>query len=149
MTEMNDATKEMAKVIMPAIRRVMPNIIANDILGVQPMTGPVGQIFGQVARYSTAKSRYATMNKAGYKQFLRLNDRKRRQYESDFVKAKYPYHDVPRDYYVRLMRADGAQSMLDWLEAMMPHSHVLFAGFQPRIYFENENDRLMFILRWS
>lgn len=32
------------KVMLPLIRRVMPTVIANEILGVQPMTGPVGQI---------------------------------------------------------------------------------------------------------
>lgn len=32
------------KVILPIIRRVMPTVIANEILGVQPMSGPVGQI---------------------------------------------------------------------------------------------------------
>ena len=29
------------KVILPVIRRVMPTVIANEIIGVQPMTGPV------------------------------------------------------------------------------------------------------------
>lgn len=32
------------KVVLPLLRRTMPNIIANEIVGVQPMTGPVGQI---------------------------------------------------------------------------------------------------------
>lgn len=32
------------KVILPIMRRVMPNVIANDILGVQPLPGPVAQI---------------------------------------------------------------------------------------------------------
>ena len=32
------------KVILPVIRRVMPTVIANELVGVQPMTGPVGQI---------------------------------------------------------------------------------------------------------
>lgn len=32
------------KVILPIIRRVMPTIIANEIVGVQPMTGPIVQI---------------------------------------------------------------------------------------------------------
>lgn len=32
------------KVILPVIRRVMPTVIANEIVGVQPMTGPVAQI---------------------------------------------------------------------------------------------------------
>ena len=29
------------RVILPVIRRVMPTVIANDLVGVQPMTGPV------------------------------------------------------------------------------------------------------------
>lgn len=32
------------KVILPLIRRVMPSVIANEIMGVQPMQGPVAQI---------------------------------------------------------------------------------------------------------
>lgn len=32
------------KVILPIIRRVLPNVIANEIIGVQPMPGPVAQI---------------------------------------------------------------------------------------------------------
>jgi hypothetical protein len=32
------------KVILPIIRRVLPNVIANEIVGVQPMQGPVAQI---------------------------------------------------------------------------------------------------------
>jgi hypothetical protein len=32
------------KVIFPIIRRVLPNVIANEIVGVQPMQGPVSQI---------------------------------------------------------------------------------------------------------
>lgn len=32
------------KVILPVIRRVMPTVIANEIVGVQPMTGPYAQI---------------------------------------------------------------------------------------------------------
>ena len=43
------------KVILPIIRRVMPTVIANEIVGVQPMTGPVGQIHTLRVRYSDAK----------------------------------------------------------------------------------------------
>lgn len=32
------------KVILPIIRRVLPNVIANEIVGVQPMPGPIAQI---------------------------------------------------------------------------------------------------------
>lgn len=40
------------KVIMPVIRRVMPTVIANEIIGVQPMTGPVAQIHTLRVRYA-------------------------------------------------------------------------------------------------
>ena len=40
------------RVILPVIRRVMPTVIANDLVGVQPMTGPVGQIHTLRVRYS-------------------------------------------------------------------------------------------------
>lgn len=40
------------KVIMPIIRRVMPTVIANEIVGVQPLTGPVAQIHTLRLRYS-------------------------------------------------------------------------------------------------
>jgi len=39
------------KVILPVIRRVMPTVIANELIGVQPMTGPVGQISTLRVRY--------------------------------------------------------------------------------------------------
>ena len=45
------------RVILPVIRRVMPTVIANEIVGVQPMTGPVGQIH-------TLRVRYAETNNA-------------------------------------------------------------------------------------
>jgi Major capsid protein Gp23 len=44
------------RVILPVIRRVMPTVIANEIVGVQPMTGPVGQIHTLRVRYADADS---------------------------------------------------------------------------------------------
>jgi len=40
------------KVMLPLIRRVMPTVIANEIMGVQPITGPVGQIHTLRVRYA-------------------------------------------------------------------------------------------------
>ncbi len=42
------------RVILPVIRRVMPTVIANELVGVQPMTGPVGQIHTLRVRYAEA-----------------------------------------------------------------------------------------------
>jgi hypothetical protein len=56
------------RVILPVIRRVMPTVIANEIIGVQPMTGPVAQIHTLRVRYAesmTDSSPYATSTTAG------------------------------------------------------------------------------------
>jgi hypothetical protein len=56
------------RVILPVIRRVMPTVIANEIVGVQPMTGPVAQIHTLRVRYAdnmTDASGYGTSVQAG------------------------------------------------------------------------------------
>src|SRR6056300_224830 len=58
------------RVILPVIRRVMPTVIANEIVGVQPMTGPVAQIHTLRVRYaetatSTAPAPFDTSTTAG------------------------------------------------------------------------------------
>jgi hypothetical protein len=40
-------------IMISLVRRSMPNLIAYDICGVQPMTGPTGLIFAMRARYTT------------------------------------------------------------------------------------------------
>ena len=56
------------RVILPVIRRVMPTVIANEIIGVQPMTGPVAQIHTLRVRYAESMadgSSYGTNTTAG------------------------------------------------------------------------------------
>jgi hypothetical protein len=56
------------RVILPVIRRVMPTVIANELVGVQPMTGPVGQIHTLRVRYANTmndQSAAATSTVAG------------------------------------------------------------------------------------
>ena len=58
------------RVILPVIRRVMPTVIANEIVGVQPMQGPVGQIHTLRVRYadsvtSSASAPFDTNTVAG------------------------------------------------------------------------------------
>ena len=50
------------RVILPVIRRVMPTVIANEIVGVQPMTGPVGQIHTLRVRYAETQNATGTSN---------------------------------------------------------------------------------------
>ena len=39
-------------ILISLVRRSLPNLIAYDIAGVQPMTGPTGLIFAMRARYN-------------------------------------------------------------------------------------------------
>jgi len=41
-------------VLISLVRRAMPNLIAYDVAGVQPMSGPTGLIFAMKSRYNTA-----------------------------------------------------------------------------------------------
>ena len=43
-------------VLIALVRRAMPNLMAYDVCGVQPMTGPTGLIFAMKARYATTKA---------------------------------------------------------------------------------------------
>jgi hypothetical protein len=62
-------------ILISLVRRAMPNLIAYDIAGVQPMTGPTGLIFAMRSRYTSqtgsealfaeADTDFASRNKAG------------------------------------------------------------------------------------
>lgn len=51
-------------VLISLVRRAMPNLVAYDVCGVQPMTGPTGLIFAMRARYATQGGDEALFNEA-------------------------------------------------------------------------------------
>ena len=51
-------------VLISLIRRAAPNLIAFDIMGVQPMTGPTGLIFAMRSRYTSQTGAEALFNEA-------------------------------------------------------------------------------------
>ena len=51
-------------VLISLVRRAMPNLIAYDIAGVQPMTGPTGLIFAMKSKYSSQSGTEALYNEA-------------------------------------------------------------------------------------
>lgn len=51
-------------ILISLLRRSMPNLIAYDICGVQPMTGPTGLIFALRSRYSSQGGTEALFNEA-------------------------------------------------------------------------------------
>jgi hypothetical protein len=51
-------------VLISLIRRSMPNLVAYDLAGVQPMSGPTGLIFAMRSKYSTQSGTEALFNEA-------------------------------------------------------------------------------------
>jgi len=51
-------------ILISLVRRAMPNLIAYDVAGVQPMTGPTGLIFALRATYGTQAGDEALFNEA-------------------------------------------------------------------------------------
>lgn len=51
-------------IMISLVRRAMPNLIAYDICGVQPMTGPTGLIFAMRAKYASQGNTEALFNEA-------------------------------------------------------------------------------------
>ena len=51
-------------VLISLVRRAMPNLIAYDVCGVQPMTGPTGLIFAMKSKYLSQEGPEALFNEA-------------------------------------------------------------------------------------
>ena len=51
-------------ILISLVRRALPNLIAYDVAGVQPMTGPTGLIFAMRARYANQSGTEAFYNEA-------------------------------------------------------------------------------------
>jgi len=51
-------------ILISLVRRAMPNLVAYDICGVQPMTGPTGLIFAMRSKYDTQDGTEAFYNEA-------------------------------------------------------------------------------------
>ena len=51
-------------VLISLVRRAMPNLIAYDLCGVQPMSGPTGLVFAMKSRYSSQGGTEALFNEA-------------------------------------------------------------------------------------
>jgi len=121
------------KVLLPLIRRVMPNIIASQLIGVQSPTAPVGQIFSSIWTLEHLK-----MKKVHYQHFLRVYNRKTYHKIDDVVKLGYTQVKVS------VMNAIPAKR---WCVATLkPGSFVMI---NTRFVFAYDRDATLFALRWS
>ena len=63
-TNVTGGVQNFDPILISLVRRALPNLIAYDIAGVQPMTGPTGLIFAMRARYTGQSGTEAFYNEA-------------------------------------------------------------------------------------
>ena len=64
--ESEGSIKGFDPVLISLVRRAMPNMIAYDVCGVQPMTGPTGLIFAMRSRHGAQNGAEAFYNEPGF-----------------------------------------------------------------------------------
>lgn len=105
---------------LPNLRKVMPSIIADDIVGVQPMSMPSGLIFSMKHRYNIPV------------QFI--------SYETDgefFVKVVNIRNDLALQ-----------EKLIDYI-GVTPNMWSYFANDNMIITFTEEKYRTLFLLQWA
>lgn len=131
------AMQNLNNVILPIMRRVMPNVIANSIIGVQPMSGPIGMIYSMRARYVYVKNKIQ-LSKQHYRKFLRLYDRRQFTYHDDILKAGYFWCNV-----------NDETDIVEWCNSMFGQYGYIHDSVNLRFYFENINDQTAFKMRFQ
>ena len=63
-TNVTGAVQNFDPILISLVRRSLPNLIAYDVAGVQPMTGPTGLIFAMRSRYNGIAGNEAFFNEA-------------------------------------------------------------------------------------
>jgi len=63
-TNVTGGVKNYDPILISLVRRALPNLIAYDVAGVQPMTGPTGLIFAMRARYDNQNGTEAFFDEA-------------------------------------------------------------------------------------
>jgi hypothetical protein len=125
---MSELDPNTAKVLLPIIRRVMPNIIANDIIGVQPMSSEdyIGSMIYEKGS--------VIMQKVHYQHFVRLPNRQKFHKFSEIV-DKYKYTKVK----VTSLQAKAA---MQWCEQnLKPGAYI---RLQNHFVFAYEADAVWF-----
>ena len=119
--EDKDAVKAFANVMLPMIRRVMPSVIAQDILSVQPMTVTSSRVELRCGTATLAGSQTGTW----FTVYVSM----------PFSFAMKPAHGI--EHYQWCVDTFGPEDNVNWFEK------------DYRFYFRNEADMSMFVLKWT
>jgi hypothetical protein len=110
------------KILMPMIKQLTPQLLAQSILGVQPMTGDIGSIFTMRANY-TPQLKYKFSRAHWYEAVFDIN-----KYTDVVQWCTEHFGPHPRNP-----------------DAWSRWNHK----FEDRIYFRDSKDYEWFMLRWS
>lgn len=121
----------MNKILIPLIRNIVPKLIAQDIVGVQPMTASTAQVFSWHGE--DTKDRIITGEDFTYKQ---------------------PYWVQPELGGLFSKRYDRYQEINDWCNKTFGASteawnNPRWSASNRKYWFKYEKDRMLFVLRWS
>jgi hypothetical protein len=122
-------------VILPIIRRVWPQLLAQQIIGVQPMTGPIGQIFTAKANFQGGR---VVLSKVHFGHFLRVYNRR---------KYYHPEYLTTLGYQKFRINIEDAIKAERWCRSnLKPGSYIRSMS---DFWFAHDRDAMMFGLTWK
>ena len=137
---MTKLSKQTVKVLLLLIRNVMSSVIANDIIGAQPMSAPAGSVFNLKPKYYPVT---VSLTKDHYRYFLRAYNR-RKYHTVDYInRLGYPSVKLtrPSDQEYNALKARV------WaIKNLKPGSYINSGDV---FWFAREKDYTLFIMRWS
>jgi hypothetical protein len=134
-------SKTFDPVILPMIGRLIATQMANDIIGVQPMTAPAGQIFTMRGNYNWAGR--VVLYKAHFNHFLRVYNRRKHHHPEYITSLGYSHAKLTRRNDLEI----NANNAEEWCrKTLKPGSWIYSSG---DFWFAYEKDYTLFTLRWS
>ena len=122
------------KEVYTYIRSVVPHKFAEEIIVTH------GRNVGKsIFRNIYHNNRGIRPPKEIFNHFLRVNNRKKLFVAKDFLDAGYPYVDS------NVTKLDDTSMKYDWMIANMKYRYVCIGA---DIFFANEDDKMMFLIRW-
>lgn len=132
-------------VILSIVKRAVPNIIAGDIFGTAPVTGPTGKIF----KLKSKRPRGEPVPARLYHHFARLNNRRRTQRPEDFFAAGYPRRALSNTSMFDLEEYIGFLEVDDWCDRYLgQHSWIRFR-WDNTWWFSREDHAMLFSMAWE
>lgn len=122
----------LSSILLPTIRKTMPGLIAQQIVGIQPMSNPSGMIYGM-------KSIFDTIIKTCMEVI-----------EIEGVMVEYYAVNIPYGYFSK--HNVETDEIYEWCNKAFSDESITDRWYSRgyRTYlFKNEEDRNWFLLRWS